>query len=123
MKFKDFVAGSLLAGLSFAAALGTASAQTGKKGIFTIHNDTSGNVVVGFYTNDGTGWSRNWLRSQLKPGEDAQAEFIEDGALCKQRIRVGWLSKNGGEVLDDPINIDFCKATNVYLKDNDVTYD
>ncbi len=98
-------------------------AQTGKRGVFTIHNDTPGNTVVGFYTNDGSGWSKNWLREHLKPGDEARAEFKEDGAYCKQTIRVGWLSKSGGEVKDDPINIDFCKATNVYLKDNEVTFD
>ncbi len=112
-------AAAVVLGLSFGGAM----AQTGKRGVFTIHNDTPGNTVVGFYTNDGSGWSKNWLREHLKPGDEARAEFKEDGAYCKQTIRVGWLSKSGGEVKDDPINIDFCKATNVYLKDNEVTFD
>lgn len=121
-RMKPFLSGAVLA-LAFGLSLGGAMAQTGKRGVFTIHNDTPGNTVVGFYTNDGSGWSKNWLNGPLKPGDDARAEFKEDRALCKQTIRVGWLSKSGGEVKDDPINIDFCKASNVYLKDNDVTFD
>ncbi len=50
-------------------------------------------------------------------------KFIEDGGKCNQLLRVGWLGKSGGEVKDDPIKINFCKATNVYLGDNEVTFD
>jgi hypothetical protein len=96
---------------------------TGKNGVFTIHNDTDANTVVGFYTNDGSGWSDNWLSQKIKPGVSADMEFSKPGGKCKQRLRVGWLSKSGGEVLDNPINIDICDATNVYLHDNEITYD
>ena len=123
MSLMKFGCGMLAAGLALAASTVIATAQTGKSGVFTIHNDTAGNTVVGFYTNDGSGWSKNWLSSPLGPGDEARAEFSRDGAYCKQTIRVGWRSKSGGEVRDDPINIDFCKASNVYLKDNDVTFD
>ena len=100
-----------------------AMAQTGKGGRFTIHNDTAKNTVVGFYTNDGSGWSTNWLREQLKPGETASAQFKDATGNCNQRLQVGWLGSKGGEVKDDPIRIDICKASNVYLHDNDVSFD
>ena len=29
----------------------------------------------------------------------------------------------GGEVLDEPISIDICEASNVYLEDNDISFD
>ena len=120
--------GAALAVAAFVATAGGFSGSavaegTGKNGEFTIHNETKGNTVVGFYTNDGSGWSKNWLSSNLKPGDDRDMKFTKPGGKCKQTLRVGWLGKSGGEVKDDPINIDICDATNVYLRDNKITYD
>lgn len=105
-------------------SVGSAAAQgTGKNGVFTVHNDTPGNTVVGFYTNDGAGWSTNWLSEKLEPGDTTKMEFTKGGGACKQTLRVGWLSKSGGEVKDKPIGIDICQTTNVYLHDNEITFD
>jgi len=107
-----------------AAAPAPAFAQgTGSEGFFEIHNDTDGNVVVGFYTNDGSGWSANWLGDNLEPGESAVAEFTADSGACDQLLRVGWAAEGGGEVLDEPISIDVCDASNIYLGDNEIAYD
>jgi hypothetical protein len=38
-------------------------------------------------------------------------------------LQVGWLGDDDSEVLDDPISIDICDASNVYLGDNEITYD
>ena len=81
------------------------------------------NTVVGFYTNDGSGWSSNWLGSRIGPDESARAEFTDDTGSCAQTFRVGWLGTDGGEVLDEPIDIDICEASNVYLDDNEIYYD
>lgn len=101
------------------------SAQgTGSEGHFMIYNNTANNVVVGFYTNDGDGWSRNWLTTDnLMPDEYASAEFIADSGACDQLLAVGWLGQDGGEVIDDPISIDICDASNIYLDDNEIYYD
>ena len=117
------VAGVLAAGLICASGVAIAQSGTGKNGVFTVHNDTQGNTVVGFYTNDGSGWSTNWLSRKIGPGDDSKLEFKNSGGACKQTLRVGWAGKNGNEVKDDPVNIDICKASNVYLHDNDISFD
>lgn len=110
--------------LAAAASCATAQAAgTGYEGYFQIYNNTDNNTVVGFYTNDGEGWSTNWLSRRLAPGEDAQAEFHEGNQNCEQTLRIGWLGTDGGEVLDDPIDIDICEASNVYLDDNEIYFD
>jgi len=101
----------------------SAFAQSGSGGAFTIHNQTDNNMVVGFYTNDGSGWSANWLGDQLAPGEAANAEFTAETGTCEQVFQVGWLGSDDTEVMDDEISIDICAASNVYLGDNEMTYD
>lgn len=113
------------AGLALALAAGAALAQgTGSEGYFEIYNDTAGNVVIGFYTNDGSGWSSNWLDGiEIMPGQSATAQFHGESGPCEQVFAVGWLGNDGGEVVDDPISIDICAASNVYLADNEIYYD
>ena len=97
--------------------------STGKGGVFSIHNNSEGNTVIGFYTNDGNGWSSNWLSEDLAPDNSAQASFTDDTGACDQTLQVGWLGEGGEEILDDPIDIDICEASNVYLEDNEIYFD
>jgi len=113
-------------GAIFAVLLLSSSAfadATGSKGVFTIHNTTKKNVVVGFYTNDGSGWSDNWLAERLNPSEKAEAKFSSETGSCDQKLQVGWLGQDDSEVLDEAISIDICKASNVYLDDNEIYFD
>ncbi|MEQ9258484.1 MAG: hypothetical protein RIG84_05250 [Roseovarius sp.] len=116
---------ALASGLMAGAACPALAQGTGSEGYFTIYNDTSNNVVVSFYTNDGSGWSENWLTTDaLMPGEAAEAEFAADTGACDQVFAVGWLGSDGeSEVIDDPISINICDASNVYLNDNEIYYD
>jgi len=102
---------------------GSAVAQSGSGGAFTIHNLTEGNVVVGFYTNDGSVWSENWLAEPMMPAQTASAEFFAQTGACDQLFQVGWLGADETEVLDEPISIDICEASNVYLADNEIYFD
>jgi hypothetical protein len=109
--------------LAALALSGAVWAQTGATGAFTIHNNTDSNTVVGFYTNDGSGWSDSWLDEDLAPGDSADAAFNAETGACAQTLQVGWLGEDGGEVMDEPIRIDICEASNVYLDDNEVYFD
>lgn len=109
---------------ALAAVAGAAMAQgTGSDGYFQVYNATEGNIVVGFYTNGGDGWSDNWLADAIDPGGNARAEFIADSGPCDQVLQIGWLGSDGSEVLDEPISIDICAASNVYLADNEIYFD
>lgn len=98
-------------------------AQTGQYGYFYVHNNTTNNIVISLYTSDGGAWSSNWLSEAMYPGQIAQAGFLADSGLCQQYITVGWLGEGNTEVLDDPISIDICQASNVYLDDNEIYFD
>ncbi|POF29806.1 hypothetical protein [Roseibium marinum] len=118
------VLGSAVIGLTLLVSGAAALAQgTGSEGYFRIYNNTEENTVVGFYTNDGGGWSDNWLSEALEPGENARATFVADTGNCDQTFQVGWLADDDTEVLDDPIAIDICAASNVYMDDNEIYYD
>ncbi len=97
--------------------------STGSGGEFTILNQTDNNVVVGFYTNDGDGWSSNWLSEALTPGQSDNAAFNAETGSCDQLLQVGWLGEDDSEVLDEPISIDICEASNVHLADNEIYFD
>lgn len=113
-----------LAALGTSLLLATAAiAQSGSGGVFTMHNQSGNNVVVGFYTNDGDGWSDNWLSEQLDPGTNASAEFTAETGSCDQTLQVGWLGADGSEVMDEPIAINICEATHVYLADNEIYFE
>ncbi|MTI43613.1 hypothetical protein JM93_02837 [Roseibium hamelinense] len=115
---------TLLTAGAFSMTAGLVLAQgTGSEGYFQIYNNTGGNVAIGFYTNDGNGWSDNWLEAELAPGENGAAEFTADTGNCDQVFQVGWLGEDGSEVMDEPISIDICAASNVYLDDNEIYYD
>jgi len=114
----------LAATLAVTTGLSAAAQGTGSEGYFQIYNDTANNILIGFYTNDGSGWSQNWIAGvEIAPGENATAEFTADTGSCDQVFSAGWLGSDNSEVIDDPISIDICGASNVYLGDNEISFD
>jgi hypothetical protein len=103
------------------AAGGTKDSSAGGWGNFAIHNQ-SNYIITGFYTDEGDGWSANWLREQIGAGDSAEMQFTRDGP-CDINFRVGWLTTSGGEEMGEPWQIDICNAHNVYFSDSKVTYD
>jgi hypothetical protein len=124
IKMKLLNASAALIFASLMSATG-ALAQTGSECVFTIHNDTAENTLTGFYTSDDDGatWSANWLARNMKPGQSAVAEFTADTCSCDQVFQAGWLNVNGGETLDEEHTIDICEASNVYLGDDEISFD
>jgi hypothetical protein len=99
--------------------------QTGAGGVFTIHNNTEDNILIGFYVSDDMEtWSDNWLSQPMLPGESAGAEFVAESGSCINYIVTGWLGDDDqSEVLDDLIEVDICQASNLYLDDNEIYFD
>jgi hypothetical protein len=120
-RFVQILTTALVLGWTTAPAF----AQSGAEGVFTIHNDTEKNVIVGFYVG-GTpdSFSDNWLSEPMMPGENALAQFDAEEGSCINYFVVGWLGADlESEVLDEPTEIDICEATNVYLGDNEILFD
>ncbi len=113
--------------LAFTATPFAASAQgTGAEGYFQLYNATEGNVLVGFYTSPdgGENYTGNWLEVAVFPGENGQATLPGESGPCDQIFVASWLGGDGEtEVFDDPISINICEASNVYLGDNEIYYD
>lgn len=116
---------TLLAAAFVLISTAGAFAQTGSECVFTIHNDTNNNTLIGFYTSpdDGANWSENWLNQDMEPGQTATAEFTADTCACNQVFQAGWLGEGDEEVMDDPHTIDICEASNVYLGDDSISFD
>lgn len=120
----SFKSGFITAALTAGLAINAHAQGTGAQGYFQLYNDTAGNVLVGFYTNDGSGWSANWIGgAEIMPGENGQASFDAESGSCEQDFQASWKGADGSEVFDEPAAIDICDASNVYLGDNEVSYD
>lgn len=100
---------------------GAAFAQgSGQWGAFTLHNNSE-YTIAAFYTNEGSGWSRNWLSEQIGPGEAIDLEFNDKSGPCEADFKVSWVGHTSNVVED--WSGDFCQITNLYLGNTDATFD
>ena len=88
---------------------------------FKISNESK-YIISSFQTNEGKGWSKNWLDGDVDAGETMDMQFLKDGP-CAIQVRVGWRTEDGGQEVGEPWNIDICKAHTVYFDGDKVTYD
>lgn len=88
---------------------------------FKIVND-SDYIISSFQSNEGDGWSKNWLRGDVDGGKSVGMQFLRDGP-CDVQVRVGWRTTDGGQEKGDPWNINICDAHTVYFDGHKVTYD
>lgn len=107
-------------GIVAMATLASASAYAGQLK-FKIEN-SSNYIISSFQTNEGSGWSKNWLSGEIHGGEATNMKFFEDGP-CQVQVRVGWRTTDGGQEVGEPWNIDICDAKVVYFDGNKVTYE
>lgn len=98
---------------------------TGAQGYLTIHNDTSGKAVVGFYISQGSAWSDNRLIVDvLLPGESAEALFYADIGACDRAFALEWRSEETARgAMGAPVAINICDASHVYLDDEGIHHD
>lgn len=105
----------MTAGMSVGAALPAAAGDTYK---FNLHNKSSQYVINGFRTFEGGKWSKNWIDFTLKPGETAEMDWGSDEGNCVVPFRVGWVGYEA-----EQFKVDWCKVSNIYMKDDGFTYD
>ena len=111
---------SLIAATAMVMSAGSALADENLE--FNIKN-TSDYIISAFQSNEGSGWSKNWLDGdQVDAGETQALHFLNDGP-CDVQGRVSWRTTDGGQEVGDPWNIDICKAHTVYFDGKQVTYD
>jgi len=112
---------TVIAGFALALSAGMAHAEDTNYS-FNIKND-SNYIISAFQTNDGDGWSTNWLNGdQVGAGETQALQFTQDGP-CEIQVKVSWRTTDGGQTEGEPWNIDICKAHTVYFDGEKVTFD
>ena len=112
----------VMGALALAATVFSVQAYAGENVAFKIHNQSK-YIISAFQTNDGDGWSNNWLDGdQVGAGEAVDLKFVQDGP-CKIQLRVAWRTTDGGQQVGDPWDIDICDAKDVYFDGKKVTYE
>jgi hypothetical protein len=87
---------------------------------FYLHNRSDGWVINGFYTNDGGGWSSNWLSSRVGSGRSTPMRWNSQSGSCRVQFRVSWVDWGS-----QTFNMDWCRnrPSNVYMQNEGFTWD
>ena len=107
----------LLAGL-FAAAL-SGPAMAGSWADFLLQNE-SRFTITAFYTNEGNGWSKNWLHggNAVRHGENIEMRFAAEDGPCDVDFEI--VAADGFKY---EYTGDFCKISTLYVYDKTVKFD
>ena len=80
---------------------------------FTLHNESE-YKISGFQTYEDGKWS-SWTSFTLAPGQSTPMNWNSDSGDCKVPFRI--LYK---DVETEQYTIDWCKITNIHVKDDEV---
>ena len=105
-----------VAALAVAASLFVAPASA-TSWEFDLVNRSNANIL-NFTTREGGSWSRNWLDEIVAPGETFVMDFGTDRGDCRIRTRMEF---SDGTFFEDAI--DYCSASRITVRNNDVVWD
>lgn len=105
----------LLVALVGAAFISTATA--GAHWRFSLVNK-SNVAAVEFRTRENGQWSANWIRDRIEPGDRFEMDFGEARADCLVRTEISFAD---GSFFD--ADVDYCKASTLYLYDDKLTWE
>jgi len=111
MRASVLICSLALAGSVFAAPAFAASWK------FDLVNRSNANIL-NFTTNEGGGWSGNWLNEIVAPGEVFEMDFGTDQGDCSVLTRMEF---SDGTFFQEPI--DYCSASTITVRNNDVVWD
>lgn len=106
--------------LAAAAALAMSASSFAENYNFNLHNRANGWVIDGFYTYQNGKWSKNWLTTQVEPGQAVEMLWNSQEGSCVVPFRVSWVDWGTQD-----FTMDWCanNPTNVYMKDKGFDWD
>ncbi len=105
------------AGLAIAALIASGAAASAESYQFGVLNKSK-LVADGFRTKESGSWSSNWLNTKIRPGESWTLDFGHADGQCTVRTQIHFTDNTYFDY-----DVDYCKATNLYIYENEVQYD
>lgn len=84
---------------------------------FHLYNKTTKYTIKGFQTYENDEWS-TWSDVALAPGEDQEMNWGANTGKCTVPFRIMY-----EEIKTEQYSVDWCKVKNIYVTDDNVTYD
>jgi hypothetical protein len=84
---------------------------------FHLWNKTSKYKITGFQTYENEKWS-TWSNVTLEPGEDKDMNWGANEGACTVPFKIDYET-----IQTEQYSVDWCKVKNIYVTDDNVTYD
>ena len=84
---------------------------------FRLYNNTTKYKITGFQTYENEKWS-TWSNATLDPGEDKEMVWGANEGACTVPFRIIYES-----IQTEQYSVNWCKVKNIYVTDDNVTYD
>ena len=85
--------------------------------VFTLYNNTTKYTIAGFQTYENETWT-SWKNVALAPGEKQQMNWGANTGSCTVPFKIMY-----EEINTEQYSVDWCKLKNIYVTDDNVTYD